>query len=66
MFYEFMLEGETVEGDLIVESFTTEASSQFDAYDQSRARAIEILDELDGGHIDIFDEDGVFINDVEV
>ena len=67
MIYSFVLEGENVDGDLINYSFDIEdADSPQQALTIVEQMAINILEGEDGGHIDIFDIDGNFINDVEV
>ena len=67
MYYHFLLEGETVEGDLICEFVEFEnCEDSLDAQRLAENEAVQLLKHLDGGHIDIFDEDGTFLVDIEV
>ena len=65
--YSFVLEGENIDGDLIIYSFDIEdADSSQQALTIVEQMAINILEYDGGGHIDIIDIDGKFLNDVEV
>ena len=65
--YGFVLEGENVDGDLLSFEFEYENFENFlDACNAVENDAVNILKDENGGHIDIFDMDGKFINDVEV
>ena len=67
MIYSFILEGENIDGDLItIELEYNNYESFSKACDAVENDAISILEDEYGGHIDIFDIDGKFINDVEV
>lgn len=64
--YGFVFEGENNDGDLInMPYYEFEANSRKEAQNAAIQEAMHILDDYDGGHIDIFDEDGIFICDVE-
>ena len=65
--YSFVLEGENVDGDLLSFAFEYENFENFlDACNAVENDAISILEDENGGHIDIYDMNGKFINDVEV
>ena len=65
--YGFILEGENVDGDFLDFCFEYENFENFlDACNAIEKDAVSILEGENGGHIDIFDMDGKFINDVEV
>jgi len=65
--HSFIIEGENINGDLIRYPFNIEDADSFQqALTIVEQMAINILEEEDGGHIDIFDIDGEFIKDVEV
>ena len=67
MTYSFILEGENIDGDLIaIELEYNNYESFSKACDAVENDAISILEDEYGGHVDIFDIDGNFINDVEV
>ena len=66
MFYHFFLEGENIDGDLIVEFFEVETTNEIEALAMAKKVAIAILEDENGGHIDIFNEDGIFVVDVEI
>lgn len=65
--YGFQFEGENIDGDIIsYYAEFEECESKKDAFHWAEKSAEETLKEEDGGHIDIFDKDGVFMGDVEV
>ncbi len=65
--FGFSIEGETIDGDLICEYWEYEnAENATDALTMAEKNVTLILTEEGGGHVDIFDEDGVFLTDVEV
>lgn len=65
--YSFVLEGENVDGDLLDFEFEYENFENFlDACNAVENDAVSILEDENGGHIDIFDMNGKFITDVEV
>ena len=65
--YGFVLEGENVDGDLLSFEFEYENFENFlDACNAVENDAVNILENENGGHIDIFDMNGKFITDVEV
>lgn len=65
--YGFSLEGENVDGDLISSYVEFEnCENATDALKLAEKEAETILKDEDGGHIDIFNEDGHFMVDVEV
>ena len=67
MVYSFILEGENIDGDLIAFELEYNNYESFSkACNAVEGDAISILEDEHGGHIDIFNIDGKFINDVEV
>ena len=67
MIYSFTFEGENTDGDLLTDYFELEGMESFkEACEFAEKEAIQMLEDECGGHIDIFDGDGKFINDVEV
>lgn len=65
--YDFIFEGENVDGDLITEYICFKnAENEKDALTLAEKEAIDILKYVNGGHIDIFDINGKFLVDVEV
>jgi hypothetical protein len=65
--YGFSFEGENVDGDLInsyIEFKNCEDAT--DALKLAEKEAETILKDENGGHIDIFNEDGGFMTDVEI
>ena len=65
--YSFILEGENVDGDFLQSCVEFENVESFkDACELANKEAIDMLKFENGGHIDIFDIDGKFINDVEI
>lgn len=65
--YGFLLEGENIDGDLISTYIEFEnCEDATDALNLAEKEAEAILKDEDGGHIDIFNEDGDFMVDVEV
>ena len=67
MTYSFILEGENIDGDILTSCVEFENVESFkDACELAELEAIHMLESEEGGHIDIFDIDGNFINDVEV
>jgi len=65
--YGFAFEGENVDGDLLTDYVEFENVESFkDACELAELEATNMLKAENGGHIDIFDTDGQFINDVEV
>lgn len=65
--YGFLLEGENIDGDLISTYYEFEnCEDTTDALKLAEKEAETILKDENGGHIDIFDEDGNFMVDVEV
>jgi hypothetical protein len=65
--YSFILEGENVDGDLLSECVEFENVESFkEACELAEKEAENLLKFENGGHIDIFDIDGVFLSDVEV
>ena len=54
----FVIEGEDVEGDYIFFEF-------YGTMDQAQIECEKTLEFAGGGHLDIFDEEGNFIDDVE-
>ncbi len=77
MCFEFLIEGETIDGDLICETwgypriyetwgYNIKIENQTDALKRAEEDAIALLGILGGGHVDIFNLDYKFLNDVEV
>lgn len=67
MFYHFLLEGENIDGDLITEFVEFENfENEANALRTAEKEAESILKHEGGGHIDIFNESGEFVIDVEV
>lgn len=67
MVYSFILEGENIDGDILTSCIEFENVESFkDACELAELEAIHMLEAEEGGHIDIFDIDGKFINDIEV
>ena len=67
MSYFFILEGENIDGDFLQEEWEFENVESFgDACELVKQGAERLLKENGGGHIDIFDIDGKFVNDVEI
>ena len=67
LIYSFVLEGENIDGDLISECVEFENVESFnDACELAEKEAENLLKFEGGGHIDIFDIDGLFLSDVEV
>ncbi len=65
--FNLFLEGENIDGDFIATDIEFENYKNFNnAIKDAEEEATEILKNVGGGHIDIFDEDGNFITDVEV
>ena len=65
--FSFVLEGENVNGDFLQFEYTFENAESFsDACNFAENTAVQILESENGGHLDIFNEEGMFINDVEV
>jgi len=65
--YSFFLEGENINGDLLRYSFDIEdADSSQQALTIVEQMAINILEYEGGGHIDITDINGKFLNDVKL
>jgi len=65
--YSFILEGENVDGDFLQSCVEFENAESFkDACELANKEAVNMLKFENGGHIDIFDIDGKFINDVEI
>ena len=63
----FLFEGENVDGDFLQSEYTFENVESFsDACKLAENTAVQILESENGGHLDIFNEEGMFINDVEV
>ena len=56
----YNVQGETVEGEFIV--FDMDTENLMEVIDHCN----EVLTDLGGGHLDIFDEEDQFIDDVEV
>ena len=67
MNYSFILEGENIDGDFLQEEWEFEnVESFYDACVLVEQEAEKLLKENGGGHIDIFDVEGNFINDIEI
>ncbi len=65
--FSFVLEGENVNGDFLQFEYTFENAESFsDACNLAEDTAVKILESEDGGHLDIYDNEGKFLNDVEV
>ena len=67
MIFSFDITGESIADDFICENWSYEnAENSADALKMAENDAIKLLEELGGGHIDIFNEESEFLNDVEV
>jgi len=65
--FSFVLEGENVNGDFLQFEYTFENAESFsDACNLAEDTAVKILESEDGGHLDIYNDEGMFITDVEV
>ena len=63
----FWFEGENIDGDFLQSAIEFENVESFnDACKLAEKEAIRVLRFNGGGHMDILDEQGTFINDVEV
>lgn len=67
MTFNFEIAGESIADDFICERWDYEnMESLTDALEMAENDAMELLEDFGGGHIDIFNEDGKFLSDVEV
>lgn len=66
MIFNFEIAGESDADDFICERWEYEnMESLTDALGKAENDAMELLEDFGGGHIDIFNEDGKFLSDVE-
>lgn len=65
MIYIFVFESENIDGDILTSCVEFESADFKDACETAEVYASTRL-EIEGGHMDIYDVDGKFINDVEV
>lgn len=64
--YEFIIEGENIDGDYICYEFSTSAKDRKDAINLAIKDARDTLEYVEGGHLDILTIDGDFVQYVEV
>lgn len=66
MIYTFVFEGENIDGDILTSCVEFESADFKDACESAEVYASTSLEIEGGGHMDIYDVNGEFINDVEV
>ena len=67
MNYCFFIEGESVDGDVVTEQVEFEnCVDSLDALHLAENEAKQILEDVDGGNVDIFDENNNLLVSVEI